>query len=431
MKRVFLLPLLAALALAVRLVMILPLDEWSVWVLLLLLGAGLWWVYRATVRPVSAVVNGVELLKGQDFSSRLVKVGQPDADKVVDLFNTLMERIGQERRGKEEKNLFLDQIIEASPSGIFILDFDGNVVKVNPAGAALLGAGTEWKGQPFSGLSGGVAQAIAGVAQGESRTVRLPDNRILRVARLSFIDRGFTRPFVVVDTLTDEMHRAEKQAYEKVIRIIAHEVNNSMAGMQSLMQALAEELPPPSPYSEILESCRERCASMSAFITSYADVVKLPDPMLAPVDLQAFLRRQMPFLESIGAPHGIPVMLRGGSRDGGTVLLDEVLMGQVMVNLVKNAVESILSRDKRLTSKQFPAWVEIAVDGHTLTVTDNGPGIPPELSESLFTPFFSTKPSGQGIGLMCVAEILRRHTAAFSLTTSPSTNLTTFTIKYH
>lgn len=428
MKRVFLLAVVALLALSVRLILILPLEEWRVWTLLALLAVALWWLYRATVRPMAALAKGVELLKAQDFNSRLVRVGQPDADRVVTLFNTLMDRIAQERRSKEEKNLFLDQIIQASPSGIIILDFDGNAVKINPAGLALLGTAADWQGKPLSSLPGEAAQAIAAVAQGETHTVRLADNRILRVAHLTFIDRGFTRPFVVVDTLTDEMHRAEKAAYGNVIRMIAHEVNNSMAGVQSLMQALAEELPPPSPYGELVESCRQRCASMSGFITAYADVVKLPNPVLRPVDLTSALRRQLPFLESLGAPHGIVVRLRVNEAAAPHVMLDEALFGQVMVNLVKNAVESLLSRPR--SPKEFAPWVEIATDGTTLTVTDNGPGISPTAARSLFTPFFTTKPNGQGIGLMCVAEILRRHSATFSLTTSPATHLTTFAINF-
>lgn len=409
---------------------------WIVWALLCGMALTLLSLYRTVIRPMAALATGVELVRGQDFNSRLVKVGQPAADRLVDLFNRMLEHIKEERLSKEETNMFLDQLIEASPSGIVVMDFDGRVVRCNPVARELLGdISADMSGESSSDSEGELWKAVSTVPLGQSATVRMNDNRIFRVAHLWFMDRGFRRPFMVIETLTDEMHRAEKDAYGKVIRMLAHEVNNSMAGVKSLLETLSEIMTDDDGMKELVDSCRERCQAMSSFITSYADVVKIPSPEMRTIDLNAFLSRQLPFLEGLAATEGgvkieldladSPVKISG----------DEVLLGQVVVNLVKNALESVASLPDSIGSDASSPRGRVVIStsaskSPAMIVTDNGAGVSSEVSGKLFTPFFSTKPDGQGIGLMCVGEILRRHGARYSLSTSSADRLTRFTVRF-
>ncbi|MDE6650791.1 MAG: PAS domain-containing protein, partial [Paramuribaculum sp.] len=193
-------------------------------VLLLLLR----FIYLNLLRPINAIFGGMELVRTQDFSSRLVKVGQKDADKLVGLFNKMIDSLKQERIKNMEQNHFLQLLIQSSPSGIAILDFDGAITHANPAMLALMNTDEETAiGKMPEALAGELPRAIGEVAQGQTATVRLSDNMIVRISRLSFMETGFTRPFITVEVLTDEVRNAEKEAYGKVIRIIAHEVNNT------------------------------------------------------------------------------------------------------------------------------------------------------------------------------------------------------------
>lgn len=379
-------------------------------------------MYFALVRPVSSILLGMDLIKGQDFGSRLAKVGQLDAEKLIDLFNSMMLSMKNERVFRQEQNYFMEQLINASPLGIITLDLEGRISQANQAAVKMLGFGSfdEMRGLFPEDVHSPLPATLSQLAEGESRTVRLADTMIYRCSSLSFVDTGLRRRFFLIEILTDEVMEAEKQAYEKVIRIIAHEVNNTVTGASSLletaavvMEATDEEL------GEALSSCRERIESLSYFITSYANLVRIPPLHLDAVDINEQLALNMPFLKSIGAPHGVRVSAHLSDKPV-PAAIDRELMEQVLVNVVKNAVESI-GQDGEVTISTLPG---------SLTVTDNGAGISPEVASHLFFPFYSTKPDGQGLGLMFVNEVLRRHGFRFSLATDPADGLTRFTIHF-
>lgn len=390
------------------------------------------WLFLSLVRPFSTLSAGMDLVAAQDFASRLSPVGQVDADRLVAMFNKMMLRLKAERLSLEEKNHFLHLLIESSPLGIAILDFDGRISETNPAIMRMLGADDvgQLQGRTFDELAAGneIARAVASLAPGEEKTFRLSDTDIVRCSRRSFIDSGFPHPFVIVESVTEEIIAAEKAAYGKVIRIISHEVNNTLAGVTSVLQTIADIMRSDSTATDVVttaESCVDRCRSLGSFISSYSDVVKIPNPVLLPVDLASALEALRPFLESM-MPRNIALRCDIEPVDA-PVMADTVQIEQAVVNIVKNAVESIGNRqDSNIT-------VGLSRQGKNvvLTVSDDGPGIVPDAHGKLFTPFFSTKPGGRGLGLMFVAEILRRHGAAFSLTTAPGTPrlTTTFAIR--
>ena len=130
------------------------------------------------------------LLRDQDFSSRLRLTGQPDADRVVNLYNSLIESMKAERLKTQEQNRFLSLVVDASPLGIAICDFDGNITETNRAWNAM--------------QSPAMTKAIESVADGESQTVRLADALIVRISKLWFMDSGFKRRFILVERLPDE-----------------------------------------------------------------------------------------------------------------------------------------------------------------------------------------------------------------------------------
>lgn len=367
--------------------------------------------YRKIVKPLNSIGSGMELLREQDFSSRLSPVGQYEADRIVNVFNRMMEQLKNERLRLREQNNFLDLLIKASPVGVILTTLDEDLSELNPMAQKMLGVRQEdVLGKKMNEIDSPLAAELANVPKGETATVRLNDSNIYRCMHSSFIDRGFQHPFFLIESLTDEVMKAEKKAYEKVIRMIAHEVNNTTAGITSTLDTVEQALSTEEGMDDIcdvMRVCTERCFSMSRFITRFADVVKIPEPTLTLVDLNDLAFTCKRFMEGMCTDRNIKLRLEIDETLK-EVKMDASLFEQVLVNIIKNAAESIEKDGEIIVRTLSPAIVE---------VVDNGKGISKEVEAKLFSPFFSAKPNGRGIGLIFIREVLMRHGCTFSLRT--------------
>ncbi len=360
---------------------------------------------RAVRKPLQAVSNGIYLLREQDFSSRLRRVGQPDADRVVDFFNSLMATMKEERLKTKQRHKLLTLLIERSPMGVAMCDFDGNIESTNDAFDRF--------------ATPALKQALDELADGETRTVRFGAEGIYRISRLWIMDSGFRRPFFLVEQLADEIIEAEKNIFNRIVRTLGHEINNTLGSVISVTDSLASIHADDPEVSAVLHSCTDRCSGLVRFVSSYADIVKLPEPDFIDLDLNGFVAEMLPFLRTL-LPDNIRLDTRL-SADAPTVKADPVLLERVVVNAVKNSVESIAAASGTVT---------LATSAATLTVSDDGPGLTPEAAEAVFSPFFSTKRNGRGLGLMLIAEITRRHHAGCTLATDAATGLTSLTLTF-
>lgn len=360
---------------------------------------------RAVRKPLQAVSNGIYLLREQDFSSRLRRVGQPDADRVVDFFNSLMATMKEERLKTKQRHKLLKLLIERSPMGVAMCDFDGNIESTNDAFDRF--------------ATPALKQALDELADGETRTVRFGAEGIYRISRLWIMDSGFRRPFFLVEQLADEIIEAEKNIFNRIVRTLGHEINNTLGSVISVTDSLASIHADDPEVSAVLHSCTDRCSGLVRFVSSYADIVKLPEPDFIDLDLNGFVAEMLPFLRTL-LPDNIRLDTRL-SADAPTVKADPVLLERVVVNAVKNSVESIAAASGTVT---------LATSAATLTVSDDGPGLTPEAAEAVFSPFFSTKRNGRGLGLMLIAEITRRHHAGCTLATDAATGLTSLTLTF-
>ena len=352
----------------------------------------LWYFYRKTIRPYDTLIGGMELVRELDLTTRLAPSGQHETDIIVRTFNDLLGRLRSEHLRLEEQYTFLNLLIDASPMGVIQCDLDGNTTSMNPAAREM--------------LSPSIEETIHALPLGEMTTVRIPGGpQLFRISHLSFPDRGFQHPFFLIESLTSEIRLAEKAAYERVIRMIAHEVNNSVAGI----------------IGSLTGDEAERLTALSSFVSRFAEVVKIPQPQLQLCDLSEEVEACRPFLENLCTQAHVHIDFRL-TDEAVPVHLDTVLFQQVLINIVKNAVESIGTTQGLVT-------LEVTTPA-TLTITDNGHGIPPAIAKNLFTPFFSTKPQGQGLGLLLIRDILTSHHCTFNLLTDPEDHLTRFTIQF-
>ena len=362
----------------------------------------LWYFYRKTIRPYDTLIGGMELVRELDLTTRLAPSGQHETDIIVRTFNDLLGRLRSEHLRLEEQYTFLNLLIDASPMGVIQCDLDGNTTSMNPAAREM--------------LSPSIEETIQALPLGETTTVRIPGGpQLFRISHLSFPDRGFQHPFFLIESLTSEIRLAEKAAYERVIRMIAHEVNNSVAGI----------------IGSLTGDEAERLTALSSFVSRFAEVVKIPQPQPQLCDLSEEVEACRPFLENLCTQAHVHIDFRL-TDEAVPVHLDTVLFQQVLINIVKNAVESIgKATGRRVSGNATQGLVTLEVTTPaTLTITDNGHGIPPAIAKNLFTPFFSTKPQGQGLGLLLIRDILTSHHCTFNLLTDPEDHLTRFTIQF-
>ena len=369
--------------------------------------------YRKVVKPLNSIAGGMDLLQAQDFSIRLAPVGQREADRIVSIFNRMMNQLKEERLHLREQNHFLDLLIRTSPMGVIILTLDERISMVNKAALAFLNEKTEEDllDKTMDMLNGSLAEELTRLPKDTTTTIRLSDSHIYRCSHLSFIDRGFAHPFYLIESLTSEVMKAEKKAYEKVIRMIAHEVNNSVAGITSTLDTIDDALQTmddTEDIREVMRVCVERSYSMSRFITNFADVVKIPEPQLEEVHLNDRVVACKIFMENLCQHRDIDLQL-DLCEENPLVSMDTSLFEQVIINIIKNATESIDTHGKVIIrTSSVPLMLEIG---------DTGRGISKEVESKLFSPFFSTKPNGQGIGLIFIREVLMKHGCTFSLRT--------------
>ena len=383
---------------------------------------------RSLFGPLEILREGAQLLAESDFTTRFRETSRPEMDDLIRVYNRMADHLREERVRTQEQHYFLAQILEVSPSGIVILDYDGKVEFANPAAERLLdGTRSAMKGRRLAELAGPLGDGLETLAAGESRVVPAHGGRRVRVRHGRFLDRGFARSFLLLEELTEELRQFEKAAYEKLIRMMSHEVNNSVGAVSSLLNSslgLGRGLPPPE--GQDLESALRvaigRTEQLGAFMRGFAEVVRVPPPRLAPCDVRGLLEGMTRLLAPEAerrcvrwrwdAPSPLPA-----------VALDRIQMEQVFVNVIKNSLEAI-GCDGTVTIRLGQRGPRPFV-----TIEDSGRGLPPEARANLFTPFFTTKQNGQGLGLTLVREILEQHRFDYALEASPG-GPTQFTIVF-
>ncbi|AHJ98233.1 sensor histidine kinase [Hymenobacter swuensis] len=381
-------------------------------------------LYRGFVRPFQLIAAGTEAIRARDFSMKFVPVGQHEMDQLIAVYNHMIDELRQERVTQHEKSYLLESLIRASPAGVLLLSFDGRIEGVNPAAERMLSQPTAaLLGLPPAAVPGDWGPALAALSEQGPQVVQLSGLQTYRAHCSRFVDRGFTRQFIVLEELTQELIRQEKKAYEKLIRMMSHEINNSIGAINSILQSFRHYAPQLQPqdrpdFTEALEVSIGRNTHLANFIANFATLVRLPPPQRQPTDVHGLLRTTARLLQVQAERRCIrwhwelapgPLLAN----------VDPQQLEQALLNIGKNALEAI--------GKDGNIWVRTSWEPAQIIIENDGPGLAPEVQRRLFTPFFSTKRDGQGIGLTLTRDILLQHDFRFSLETQP-TGRTAFTI---
>src|ERR1051325_3648734 len=344
---------------------------------------------RRLLVPLDLIQTGAELINERDFSSRFVPVGEKEMDTLIGVYNRMLDTLREERLAAEEQHQLLQKIVAASPAAIVICDFDGNVEQANPAAQELLDAGL-W-------------HELAEIPIGKSKLIVQDGTRRLKAARAEFRDRGFAKSFFVIEELTEELRRSEKAAYEKLVRMMSHEVNNSVGAVRSLLESSLRYAPQVGEadrgdFTNALTIASARIDALNRFMAAFADVVRIPPPQRAPARVDQLVARVAALLKP---EHAITLDL----DDPREYDVDAGQLEQVVLNVFRNAIDAT-GREGEIRASMR--------DGE-LAISDSGPGIAESIRADLFTPFFTTKRDGRGLGLTIVQEILANHALPFAL----------------
>jgi len=382
---------------------------------LILISAGIsWQLYYELIQPLKMLVDGADAIEDKDFNVKFVSTGKYEMDKLIDVYNRMIDELRTERTKQEEQHFFLEKLIYTSPIGILILDYEENIQQANPRALTLVQMSADFlKRNSIYEISHPVFREIQQLKPGQAKTILYNGVATYKLQKSHFIDRGFARHFIMIEELTAEILAAEKQAYGKVIRMMAHEVNNTIGAVNSILQSVHGsgvilKEGKNSTIHDALKVAIDRNQNLNVFMRNFADLVRLPDPNKKNIDLHKIIRSVAQLMETRARAKGISFAIQF-SNDVFYVLADEQQMEQVLINIIKNAIEAI-DQDGLIsfTTNHFT---------RQLIITDTGKGIPESMNGQLFSPFFSTKKDGQGIGLTLIKEILMNHGFDFSLKT--------------
>ncbi|MVM36854.1 PAS domain-containing protein [Spirosoma sp. HMF3257] len=363
-------------------------------------------IYRRFQQPSEFIASGIEAIRDKDFTVKFVPTGNPEVDELITVYNLMIDQLRQERTRQIEQQFFLEKLIEAAPIAILIFDFDGNVASVNPRASQLLSVRPdEVVGKRLDELGFSLLAQVADLADGESRIMKPNGLETYKVLRSNFMDRGFRRSFLIIEELTPEILASEKKAYSKVIRMMAHEVNNSIGAVNSILDVTHTYVSDPD-VQHAVRVAIERNDRLNRFMRRFADVVRLPQPQKRAIDIGQIARSVVRLMQPQAELRG--VSLQFIVKEANVQVVDVEQLEQVLVNIVKNALEACEMGER----------IEVISTAQNLVIRDNGEPIPSEIEANLFNPFYSTKPEGQGIGLTLTREILLNHQFSFSLKTN-------------
>lgn len=370
---------------------------------------------RPIERVAGALRDGTQGLRAGDYSLRLAVDRDDELGDLVAAYNAIVETLSRERGDLRQRELLLDTMLENSAVAILLVNAADRVIYASRAARALLGDGRRLDGRMLAELLDPVPEALrSALAAGSDTLVTVAvegSDETFHVSRRAFDLNTRRHVLLMVRRLTPELRRQEVAVWKKVIRVIGHELGNSLAPIRSLVSSgrlIRAGGGDPARLDGILDTIDASAAGLHRFVDGYARFARLPEPRREEVDLPSFLeqaRQVEPFTLAGEAPRR-------------TVRIDPAQVRQVLLNLAKNAREA--------GSAPGEITVEATISGEgalAITVADRGCGMDAETMAKAMLPFYSSKRDGSGLGLALSREIVEAHGGTLHLAARPGGGL--------
>jgi two-component system nitrogen regulation sensor histidine kinase NtrY len=377
------------------------------------------WSLARTFRPVRdtlrAVTDGVRSFQENDFGVRIRASRDDELGELVALYNRLGDVLRRERNEIYQRELLLDTLLQGAPMAILLVNERQRVSYANTAARKLFGQSQRLAGRVFTELLDACPVEMRRALDAEEDSLvtgaRAEDDgeeETFRVVHRRFRLNTQEQRLVVVERMTAELKRQEVEVWKKVIRVMSHELNNSLTPIRSLVHSarFVSERPDSSrKVDAILGSIEERVRQLCDFLEGYARFARLPRPRKETVEWRRFLettRSFFPFRLALDP---------GADR----ACFDPAQMQQALINLLKNASESGSPPEEIAVALE-----RAGVHGPwLLQVLDRGKGMDDETMKKALLPFYSSKQSGSGLGLPLCTEILAAHGGSLRLQRRP------------
>ena len=392
-------------------------------------------LYNTTPEKIAYFLNAVENEDSMlHFPEKTRHKANAEMNKSLNRVNKLIQEVKIRNREQEQ---YYSLMLEQVATGIVVVNENGNVMQANSAAKNLLNYQSFNHIEQLKRIDTNLFNTFYRLKNGETHQfLKLTyKNNIthLSLRATSFLSHGDNLRIISVHDISNELDAKELESWQKLIRVLSHEIMNSITPITSLSETLLNYfIPPEKPLDKKtvantvkgLEVINERGTGLIRFVESYRKLTRLSKPVLKHVNLRNLIEHLMLLLENEADFQRIQFNVETETPDI-CIKADEAQLSQVLINLIKNAMYAV----KDITEPRISVRAHYTQNGRCeIQVIDNGSGIPPEIMEQIFIPFFTTKENGSGIGLSLSRQIMKNHGGSIEAVSSPGSTVFTLTI---